>query len=73
MWLESIFSCYYHRFEVDPGFEDDHLTQLVKKIANKYLSIRLHTYAKRYTRETVNKNNPSARHQMNKLVLFKNI
>ena len=37
-----------HRFEVDPGFEDDHLTQLVKKFANKYLSIRSHTYTKRY-------------------------
>ena len=32
-----------HRFEVDPGFEDDYLTQLVKKFANKYLSIRSHT------------------------------
>lgn len=62
-----------HRFQVDVGFEDDHLTQLVKKVAHKYLTMRLHTYGKRYTREIINKNNPSSRHQMNKLVLFKNI
>ena len=62
-----------HRFHIDAGFEDDHLTQIVKRISNKYLTMRLHTYGKRYTREIVNKDSPSVRHQLTKLILFKNI
>eukprot|EP00795_Rhopilema_esculentum_P009936 gene9936-18544_t len=62
-----------HRFEVDTAFEDDHVTQLVKRISTKYLTVRLQTYAKRYTRQVINKNIPSIRHKMSKLVLFKNI
>ena len=62
-----------HGFEVEPGFQDDHLTQLVKKVSIRYLTMRLQTYGKRYTRQIVNSNTPSVRHQMNKLILFKNI
>eukprot|EP00795_Rhopilema_esculentum_P017191 gene17191-8732_t len=62
-----------HGFEVEPGFQDDHLTQLVKKVSIRYLTMRLQTYGKRYTRQIVNSNTPSIRHQMNKLILFKNI
>eukprot|EP00795_Rhopilema_esculentum_P001055 gene1055-15385_t len=62
-----------HGFEVEPGFQDDHLAQLVKKVSIRYLTMRLQTYGKRYTRQIVNSNTPSVRHQMNKLILFKNI
>ena len=61
-----------HAHEIDPVFEDDHLTQVVKKICEKYLPLRMQTYAKHYTRQIVMKNTPSLRHRMNKLVLFKN-
>ena len=62
-----------HAHENDPVFEDDHLTQIVKNICEKYLFLRMQTYAKQYTRQIVLKNTPSVRHQMNKLVLFKNV
>lgn len=62
-----------HGFHVEVGFEDDHLTQIIKRMAYKYLNMRLHTYAKRYTREVLNKDKPSIRHQLTKLVLFKNM
>ena len=62
-----------HWFEVSIGFEDDHLTQLIKKISTKYFDIRLNTYAKIFTRENINKNKPSSRHHLNKMVLFQNI
>ena len=62
-----------HAHENDPVFEDDHLTQIVKKLCEKYFLLRMQTYAKQYTRQIVLKNTPSVRHQMNKLVLFKNV
>ena len=62
-----------HGFQINTGFEDDHLTQIVKRISHKYLNMRLHTYGKRYNREVVNKGLPSVRHQLTKLILFKNI
>jgi len=62
-----------HGFEISAGFEDDHITQLVKAISSKYLVMRLYTYGKKYTTTVLNKNKPSTRHQMNKLTLFKNI
>ena len=62
-----------HGFLVDVGFEDDHLTQITKHICYKYLNMRLHTYAKRYTREVINKDKPSIRHKLTKLILFKNM
>ena len=36
-----------HRFHIDAGFEDDYITQIVKRISQKYLTMRLHTYGKR--------------------------
>ena len=62
-----------HVYHIDIGFEDDHVTQIVKRIATKYFNMRLHTYAKRFTREIVNKNNTSVRRQLSKLILFKNV
>ena len=62
-----------HVYHIDIGFEDDHVTQIVKQIATKYLNMRLHTYGKRFTREIVNKNNSGVRRQLTKLILFKNV
>ena len=61
-----------HGFHVDIIFEDDHLTQILKQVCHRYLNMRLHTYAKRYTREIVNDKKPSVRRVLTKLILFKN-
>ena len=34
--------------------EDDHRTQLTKFVADKYFTLRLYNYGKKYTREIVN-------------------
>ena len=72
-WSRHFPSISDHRFEIDVGFEDDHLTQVVKRVSSKYFNMRLHTYAKRYNREVVNHDTPSMRHQLSKLILFKHI
>ena len=61
-----------HGYHVDIIFEDDHLTQILKQVCRKYFKMRLHTYAKRYTREVINDNTPSVRRVLTKLILFKN-
>lgn len=43
-----------HWFHVSEGFEDGHITQIVKKLCHKYITIRLHTYDKLYIREVIN-------------------
>ncbi len=53
-------------------FEDDHRTKLTKCVADKYLTLRLFTYGKKYTKEIANQGNQSIRHKFNKLILFKN-
>ena len=74
-WSSYFPSISDHRFQIDVAFEDDHLTQVVKRISHKYLTMtmHLHTYGKRYTREVVDKDSPIVRHQLTKLILFKNI
>jgi len=52
--------------------EDDHRTKLIKCVADKFLTLRLFTYGKKYTKEIVNQGNQSIRHKFNKLILFKN-
>jgi hypothetical protein len=52
--------------------EDDHSTQLTKRVADKYFTLRLFNYGKKYTREIVNKGKQSDRHRLNKLTLFNN-
>ena len=52
--------------------EDDHKTQLTKRVAEKYFTLRLFNYGKKYTREIVNKGKQSDRHRLNKLILFNN-
>ena len=62
-----------HKFENDPMFEDDHLTQLNKQLCHRYLLIMVQTYAKRYTRQVIMDSTASIRHHLNKIVLFKSI
>ena len=52
--------------------EDDHRMKLVKCTADKYLTLRLFTFGKHYTEQTVQNGTPSDRHQLTKLILFKN-
>lgn len=52
--------------------EDDHRTKLTKCVADKYLTMRLFTYGKKYTKEIANHGNNSIRHKFNKLILFNN-
>lgn len=72
-WRSYFYRLDAHGFEIEHGFQDDHKTQLIKRLAIKYLTIRLHTYAKRYTREIIHDKIPSKRHQLNKFTLFSNI
>ncbi len=52
--------------------EDDHSTQLTKRVADKYFTLRLFNDGKKYTREIVNKVKQSDRHRFIKLTLFNN-
>ena len=42
-----------HAHENDPLFWDDCLTQIIKKICERYLLLRIQTYAKQYARQIV--------------------
>ena len=53
--------------------EDMHSSQLVKKIIEKYTTIRLLTCGKEYTRNILHKDKIGVRQQSTKLVLFKGI
>ena len=61
-----------HFFEHTIGEECNHLTSLVKLVTQKYLSLRLKTYGKRYTEMVVHQNEPSLRHELTKTILFRN-
>lgn len=52
--------------------EDDHSTQLTKFVADKYLTLRLFNFGKKFTKEIVHKGKQSVRHSLNKLILFSN-
>lgn len=53
-------------------FEDDHRTLLIKFTADKYFTLRLFTYSKRYNETVVTQGKQSDRHQLTKLILFRN-
>ena len=53
-------------------FEEDHQSTLVKLIAERYITLRLFTYGKRYNESVVKKGQPGDRHKLTKLILFKN-
>jgi hypothetical protein len=54
------------------GFEDDHRVKLVKYVADKYFTLRLFTYGKRFCETVIQNGKPSDRFQLTKLILFKN-
>ena len=53
-------------------FEEDHRSALIKLVADKYFTLRIFTYAKRYQETVVTKGQPSDRHKLTKSILFKN-
>ena len=61
-----------HFFDHTIGEEYDHVTSLLILVVQKYLNMRLKTYAKKYSEIIVHKNMPSTRHQLTKLILFRN-
>ena len=56
----------------DPAFIDSHALQIVKKVAEKYLTMRLQTYAKYFNRVIVNKSMASVPQKLTKTIIFKN-
>ena len=58
--------------DVEILVEEDHITKLTKFIADKYFTIRLFNFGKKYTQEIANDGKPSDRHRLNKLILFNN-
>ena len=61
-----------HFFDHTIGEEHDHVTSLLRLVFQKYLNMRLKTYAKKYSEMIVHKNMPSTMHQLTKLILFRN-
>jgi hypothetical protein len=53
-------------------FEDDHRTLLIKLTADKYFTLRLFTYSKRYNETVVTEGKQCDRYQLTKLILLKN-
>ena len=63
---------YSHLFDHAIGIEIDHHSSLIRRIVKSFLKIRLKTYGRNYTKIVAHKNEPSSRHELTKLVLFKN-
>ena len=61
-----------HLFAHSVGVECDHLSSLLKLVTQKYLSLRIKTYGKRFSQMVVHKNQPSLRHELTKTILFRN-
>ena len=62
-----------HFYEHSFGAERDHLSFLVKAVSEKYLHLRMATYAKKFSQMVISKNVPSTRHMMTKQILFQNM
>ena len=63
----------FTNYEVDDNdavVEDDGNTQLTTIIAEKYFTLRLFNYGKKYTREIVNYDKQSDRHKLSGLTSF---
>ena len=50
--------------------EEDHITKRIKFIADKYFTLRLFNFRKKYIKKIENDVKPSDRHRINKLILF---
>jgi hypothetical protein len=57
---------------LDQNLQDDHITNLIKKITYLYSKIFLYQFGKVYTDRVVKKGAPSKRQKLNKLILFGN-
>jgi hypothetical protein len=55
----------------DNLLEENHWSSLIKLMAERYFTLRLFTYGKRYNDKVVN-GQPSVRHQLTKMIQFKN-
>ena len=53
-------------------FEEDHISTLIKLIAERYFTLRLFTYGKRYNESVIKNGQPGDRHKLTKIILFKN-
>ena len=53
-------------------FEDDHRVKLIKYTADKYFTLRLFTYGKRYCEKVIQDGRASDRYLLSKMILFKN-
>ena len=62
-----------HMYDHEILTEDLHSSQLLKKIIDKYVGLRLITYGKHYTKDILNKDKIGVRQQATKMVLFKGI
>ena len=62
-----------HDCDHDLGTEDLHSSQLMVKIVNEYLDLRLLNYGKFYEEMNIKKGKIGMRQQSNKLVLFKGL
>ena len=62
-----------HDLEHEILTEDLHSTQLIKKIIDKYVTIRLLTYGKHFNKDVLHKDKIGMRQQSTKLVIFKGI
>ena len=57
----------------DNSLEENHRSSLIKLTAERYFNtLRLFTYGKRYNDKVVYNGQPSVRHQLTKMTLFKN-
>jgi hypothetical protein len=66
----DIFPMLNNHFDHDHCYEDMHVVQLIKKIAARFLTIRLKTYGQRYYREVIEGLKSGLRQQSNKNVIF---
>ena len=57
---------------LDTDFRDDHITVIIKLIANTYLTTFLHQFARVYTQRIIKGNKPSRRNELTKTILFQN-
>ena len=51
--------------------ENEHQIKLIKWTSDKYFTMRLLTYGKHFSETVVHSVMPSARHHLNKLILFR--
>ena len=56
----------------EPVFEEDHERWLTKCIAEKFFTLRLFTYGKKYCQKVNQAGQASERHRLTKSFLFKN-